>query len=193
MKQMIRWIGTAGVVAAVTAVPGRVLADRFMQHWERSLKSLEETKFTQAKAIEVAEAQTKGKAVSTHNVVLKNTLAIWVHCYADDKCLIVPVDPKSGKAAESWVGVPADLSCSTAAEATKLMAESKASLTKAIETAEAHTKGKAFSSKTDVKDGALTITIGCGVEGKAKVVTIDGKTGQVTKTEDSNYVSPPPP
>jgi hypothetical protein len=36
----------------------------------------------------------------------------------------------------------------------------------------------------------LTLSVGVGVNNKPVIVTIDGKTGKVTKTEESDYVTP---
>jgi uncharacterized membrane protein YkoI len=166
-------------------------ADRLTQNWKEGLKAIEETKFTPGKAIAAAEAKSKGKAVSVHYVILSGKLSIWVHCYANEKCWIVPVDPKTGKATDMREGASADMSCPTASEATRLMEEFKFPLTKAMEVAEAHSKGTALTGKTDVQEGNLTITVSSAVVDKLMLVTVDGKSGKVTKMEEEKRSQQP--
>ena len=177
------------VVACVLLAPIAARADRLTQHWRETAKVIERTKFSAAKATEVAEAHSKGKAVSIHSVNLKAGLGMWIHCFADDKCMIVRVNPKTGGVDDMTTGVAADLSCRTAADAVKLMDAGKVNMSKTIEAAETHSKGKVVATKTEVTDGVLIFVLVCAVGDKAVLVTVDG-TGKVTKMEDLVETAP---
>jgi len=172
------------LLGVLLAWPAAARADRLTQHWKETAKAFTENKFTVAKAIEVAEAESKGKAVSVHTVLLAQKLSIWVHCYGDGKCTVVPVDPKTGKSGTTKTGGSADLSCSTGEEAVRLMDAAKLNIAKAVETAETQSKGKVVAVKTEVKNGALNIVLVTVVGEKAQLISVDGKSGQVTGTTD---------
>lgn len=187
MNIKLRSIGNAcrpWGLAAVLAMASPVFADRLTQNWKQTTQIFAEAKMTAAKAIEAAEAYSKGKAVSLHTVILQEKVSLWVHLLVNTNCVIVRVDPRTGQAGHMTIGVPADLSCSTAVEAAKLMEASKVDLVTAIAAAEAYGKGQVVASKTEVADGVLTLSFVTSAEGRAKVVTVDGKTGEAKSAED---------
>ena len=67
----------------------------------------------------------------------------------------------------------------------KKMDEGKLSLSKAIELAEEHSKGKAVAAYCELEDGGLEIEVYCLVGDKIMEVEIDGKTGKVTEMEEA--------
>ena len=66
----------------------------------------------------------------------------------------------------------------------KLMEEGKLSLSKAIEIAEKHSKGKAVAAYCELEGDGLEISVYCLVGDKIMEVEIDGKTGKVSKMEE---------
>ncbi len=67
----------------------------------------------------------------------------------------------------------------------KKMDDGKLSLSKAIELAEEHSKGKAVAAYCELEDGGLEIAVYCLVGAKIMEVEIDGKTGKVTEMEEA--------
>jgi len=65
----------------------------------------------------------------------------------------------------------------------KLMEEGKLSLSKAIEIAEKHSKGKAVAAYCELGGDGLEISVYCLVGDKIMEVEIDGKTGKVSEME----------
>ena len=184
-----RWVSARTIgglaIGCLLAVPAVSLASRLTQHWEATAKAFDEHKFTLAKAVELAEAHSKGRAVSVHTVILNEKFRLWVHCAVGNNCAIVRVDPKTSKADEMTVGVPADLSCRTAETTVKLMDEHKIDIVKAAAKAEAASQGKVVAAMTEVVDDALQFVFVTVVGEKGKLVTVAAKTGEVTKTEDA--------
>ena len=66
----------------------------------------------------------------------------------------------------------------------KAMDEGKLTLAKAIEKAEAKSKGRAVGALCELEEGKLDIEVWCLVGDKIMEVTVDGKTGEATDTEE---------
>lgn len=147
-------------------------------------KALESHKLTLANAILTAQAASKGKAVEARAWLKGNELMVTVRCSANEKCMEVPIDVKTGKAGKAVAAVDAKAHGATH-ELVKLMDTNKIELVKAIETAQASTKGIAVMARTRAeKQGALAFDVQCVAADKAYDVIVDGKTGKVTKTRE---------
>jgi hypothetical protein len=79
---------------------------------KKVVKMMDDGKITLGKAIEAAEAHSKGKAVSAHCDAAHGSLQIEVFCMAGEKLMKVSVDGKTGKAGASkevqTLGAPGD-------------------------------------------------------------------------------------
>ncbi len=150
---------------------------------QKITKALDSHKLTLAKAIETAQASTKGRAIEARAWMKGNDLMVRVNCWADDKCMEVPIDAKTGKAGKA-AAMKDDKAHSNGRELIRLMDSGNTALLKAIAAAEAESKGQALEARSLSNKNALTYTIRCATSEKCFDVTVDGKTGKVTKSRE---------
>jgi len=177
-----------GIAVALLALPALVLAaSKLTENWKDVQKAMDEAKITPTKAVEAAEALSKGKAVAVTAAVKDKAVNFTVHTVAGGKCQAVTVD-KAGKAGESKD--PSAGACAGCGDSVKAMEAGKFSLASAIKAAEDHSKGKAFAASCETKAGNTETQVACAVGDKAVIVTVD-KTGKATKMEDDKPAPKP--
>jgi len=152
---------------------------------------MQEHKLTLAKAIDAAEAASKGVAIGVQVKLEGKKGQVIVHCLVKDKCMAVPVDIKTGKAEkaneataaeekDTHVGLPKDIG--------KTMDNEKATLTKVLDAVEkAH--GDAVSVQTKLEGTKLEFAVHVVKGGKASTVTVDSK-GNAVKADEGKKTEP---
>jgi hypothetical protein len=181
----------AGVVIPVIALGLLVLpvTARADGKDDEALKNLDAAKLTLTKAIQAAETESKGKAIAAHVKVEGTGGQVIVFCEVSGKCMEVPVDIKTGKAAKATeanakeehgdhISKPADIA--------KALTTGNQTLLKIVEAAEtsASAAGKAISVKPKLTGDKFDYIVKVKASAKWEVVTVDGKTGKVTKTAE---------
>jgi hypothetical protein len=162
-------------------------------HDEDALKLMQEHKLTLAKAVETAEAASKGVAIGVQVKLEGKNGQVIVHCFVKDECMAVPVDIKTGKAEkaskataaeekDTHIGQPKDIN--------KAIGDEKTTLAKAIDAAE-KSHGKAVSVATKLEGGKLDFAVRVVDGGKASTVTVDAK-GNVVKGDENKKPTPKP-
>jgi uncharacterized membrane protein YkoI len=177
-------LAAAAVVLVLVALPGPA---RAAGHDEEALRALEAGKLTLVKAVEAAEDFSKGQAIAARVKMQGKEGEVLVHCQVNGKCMVVPVEIKTGKATKMAEATPKDEKedhVGKATEIVKMLDDAKLTLVKAIDAAEAHAKGKAVGVTSKLEGGKLELLIDCHASGKSFNVTVDGKTGKVTKSEE---------
>lgn len=165
------------------ATPGVARADD-----KQVLKALVDAKMTIAKAIDAAETFSKGKAVAAHVKLDARPPAVIVDCIVAEKCMEVPVEIKTGKAAkmEAPGKERRDAYLTKGKEIVKLLESNKMTLAKALEAAEkASTNGKALSVQPKLVGDALDLVVRCYAGTKAMDITVDARTGKATVPEET--------
>lgn len=99
-KWLVGSLVLLGVVCLV-AVPVYAHCGKCTEDCKKMVTKMDEAKITLSKAIEVAEKESKGKAVKAVAELEKDALGIEVYCMAGDKLMEVKVDPKTGKVTSS--------------------------------------------------------------------------------------------
>jgi len=157
---------------------------------ENILKKMDEAKLTLSKAIEAAESQSRGNAVSAHAKLDGKVLLIMVRSLVGNKCMECIVDAAGKVTMEEAKGRdPKDDIHARAAAAVQMMEGAKMPLTKAIEAVETHTKGKAVAARCE----AESFEVSCVVESRTMKYTVD-KTGKVAeKKADPKKEAPKKP
>jgi len=95
-----RWLigSVVGVcVVALVALPVYAHCGKCLGSAKEMVKLMADNKTTMVKAIEMAEKETKGTAVSSYCEVEKGNLTIEVYCVAGEKIMVAEVDAKTGK------------------------------------------------------------------------------------------------
>ena len=162
-------------------------------HDEDALKLMQEHKLTLAKAVETAEAASKGVAIGVQVKIDGKKGQVIVHCFVKDECMAVPVDIKTGKAEkaskataaeekDTHIGQPKDIA--------KALADDKTTLVKVVEAVEkAH--GDAVSVASKLEGTKLEFAVHVVKGGKASTVTVDAK-GNAVKGDESKKPEPKP-
>ncbi|MEK6674237.1 MAG: hypothetical protein AABZ47_01125 [Planctomycetota bacterium] len=176
--------GGCAAVLSLLMLSTVAFAGKLTDGWKDTLKAMDEAKLTPAKAVEAAEAHSKGKAVSIMGMLKDKKLTVTVNVIAEGKCKAVTVD-SAGKATGMADAKADDMSCGTGADAVKMMDAAKTTLGKAIAAAEEHSKGKAVAAMS----AADSVTVACAVGDKMMMVTVD-KTGKATKMDEEKEKTP---
>ena len=95
-----KWLLGTGVglgLAALVAVPVYAHCGKCAGSAKSMIAKMDEAKTTLGKAIELAEKESKGKAVKAECEMGKDALHIDVYCLVGEKLMVVNVDPKAGK------------------------------------------------------------------------------------------------
>jgi hypothetical protein len=181
----------AGIVIPVVALGLLLLpvAARAGEKDDEALKNLDAAKLTLTKAIQAAETESKGKAIAAHVKVEGAGGQVIVFCEVGGKCMEVPVDIKTGKAAKATEANAKDEKgdhLTKPAEIVKLLSAGNQTLAKIVEAAEASASatGKAISIKPKLSGDKLDYIVKVKAADKWENVTVDGKTGKVTKSAE---------
>jgi hypothetical protein len=164
---------------------------RAASHDEDALKQMQEHKLTLAKAVETAETACKGTAIGTHIKMSGKDAQLIVHCAVGDKCMLVPVDVKTGKAEKATEATPVEEKedhTGKAKDITKALDTEKASVVSAI-TAVEKSHGKATSVMSKLEGGKLEFAVRVVDNGKVSTVTVDAK-GNVVKADEAKKAEP---
>ena len=185
----VGWLVLPAVALALLVLPAARAG-----HDEDALKLMQEHKLTLAKAVETAEAASKGVAIGVQVKLDGKKGQVIVHCFVKDECMAVPVDIKTGKAEkaskataaeekDTHIGQPKDIA--------KAVGDAKTTLVKAIEAAE-KSHGKAVSVATKLEGTKLDFAVRVVDGGKATTVTVDAK-GNVVKGDENKKPEPKKP
>lgn len=153
---------------------------------DEALRQLQQTRMTLARAIAAAEAHSKGRAIAAHVRVEGQTAQVLVHCVVNDKCNIVPVDVRSGKAEKMTEPTPAEekeAHTGRPKDILKALGDEQTTVTRAIEAAE-RGHGQAIAVASRFEGGSLSFVVTCVEDGKTRLVTVDPK-GTVTRVDES--------
>ena len=151
------------------------------------LKDMEAAKMTLTKAVDTAEKASKGKAVAVHAKMEGKTGTIFVYCMVSGKNMEVPVEIKTGTAGKITEATAKNEKAehvTKGADILKKLDDDKFTLNRAIEAAELSSKGKAISVKPKIDGDKLDLMVKCCAAEKWYNVTVDAKTGKVTKTDE---------
>lgn len=150
-------------------------------------KQMTDEKVTLVRAIQAAEASTKGKAVHASVRMNGNDLDIRVQCLVGDKCMEVPYNPKTSKTgtpvAATTKNKKTDLNA-RAKDLVKQMTDAKMTLVSAIEAAHKHGNGTVIFANAQRNDGKLSFAVRCVEGDKLQNLVVDGKTGKVEGQSD---------
>ncbi|MEK6675406.1 MAG: PepSY domain-containing protein [Planctomycetota bacterium] len=103
MKKVSWYVRASVIVAALglIALPVYAHCGKCAGDCKKMTDAMGEAKVTLSKAIEAAEAQGKGKALSANTSMKDGKLEMTVYCLAGDKLQEIHVDGKTGKAGEA--------------------------------------------------------------------------------------------
>lgn len=172
---MRRFLRVTGFVMALSALAGIARANDM-----ETAKRMDELKTTLAQAVETAEKALSAQATAASARLENGQLLVDVHLLIEGVCKLVTVDQ------EGKVGEPkdADQKAERAAHGRdpvtlgKVMAEAKVMLTAAIQTAEAHKKGRAVTIKSRWHGDIVQLQV-IVITQKIETVLVDPKTGKV--------------
>lgn len=157
---------------------------------------LQQNRMSLVKAITAAESHSSGKAIAAAVRVEGQSGQVLVHCVVNDKCTIVPVDVRTGKAGKPTDPTPAEekeAHTGRPKDIVKALTDEQASLPRAIEAAE-RSHGQAVAVACRFEGGSLSFVVTCVADGKTRRVTVDPK-GSITRVDEPKRSEPdrPPP
>lgn len=172
-------IGLVGALA-LSAMSGRVMAGE--QHGKIA-QQMRDEKVTLLPAIEAAESATKGKAISAHALLSGKELEIHVRCLVGDRCMEVPVNPKTYKAGTPFAARARDKKSDPntyARNLVSLMDQDKITLARSVEAAaKEHPQGTLTDARARQQTNQLTFMVRDFENGKTTRLLVDGKSGKV--------------
>lgn len=172
-----------GLPVAVLAFAGLATSSARAAGDADLVKKMDEAKVTLAKAIENAQAASKGTATAAMAKMDGDKLAFVVHAVADGKTWEIPVDATGKASAPKELAGDAEKKTHAmpAAELAKAMTGAKWTLGAAITAAEADAKGKAIGVKTVKIGDKMLFDVAVVAGDKTVSVKVDHTTGKVHK------------